>query len=247
MQAIIQPPHPTLHTPPSERVIDASAGVLVVLLHLAVAAVLLHTRTTDQPGAPHTLMVEWIESSTQKPAPPAPPQPPKPMVEPVKTTPKKSVLTSAQTTTAPSELPKPVAEPAKEAAPAVSNPAPTAVASAPAAPALAPGECLTAAPTQMPEPKYPRQSERLGETGIRILDILVDTEGKPKRIEVRPPSRYSRLEQAAIDAVQNGWHFIPAKKNGEAIESWYAQRFNFDPYSTEKNPPPPKPKSSPCK
>jgi protein TonB len=70
------------------------------------------------------------------------------------------------------------------------------------------------------KPIYPNMSKRLGEQGTVVLRVLVKADGSAGEVEVKSSSNYSRLDQAAIDAVKT-WRFNPAKIDGKAIDEWY--------------------------
>lgn len=70
-----------------------------------------------------------------------------------------------------------------------------------------------------PAPAYPRISRRLGEQGEVLLRVLVDTQGKPRTVELKNSSGFERLDKAAIDVVQR-WSFVPAKRGARTVEAW---------------------------
>lgn len=70
-----------------------------------------------------------------------------------------------------------------------------------------------------PVPSYPRFSRRKGEEGRVLLKVLVTAKGGPGQVEVESSSGYKRLDEAAINAVQN-WRFIPARKGAEALSAY---------------------------
>lgn len=57
---------------------------------------------------------------------------------------------------------------------------------------------------------YPIMSRRLGEQGVVMISVLVDTDGAPRDIKVATSSRYERLDEAALDSVRKV-HFFPAR------------------------------------
>jgi len=69
------------------------------------------------------------------------------------------------------------------------------------------------------EPTYPAQSRRVGEEGTVKLRILVDTAGRPKQVQVLASSGFSRLDQAAQEAVRR-WRFVAATDGSHAIDAW---------------------------
>jgi TonB family protein len=70
-----------------------------------------------------------------------------------------------------------------------------------------------------PFPGYPMQSRRLGEEGEVLLRVLVSSQGSPKQVELLRSSGFSRLDEAAREAVAK-WRFIPGRLGGVAVEAW---------------------------
>lgn len=70
-----------------------------------------------------------------------------------------------------------------------------------------------------PKPAYPVASRRLGEEGKVVLRVKVSRGGTPLAVEIRQSSGYARLDEAARAAVEQ-WHFVPARRGDEPIESW---------------------------
>lgn len=70
-----------------------------------------------------------------------------------------------------------------------------------------------------PPPKYPPLSRRLGETGNVTLRVYVNEQGKAETISVEISSGFTRLDNAAIEAVLN-WRFIAAQQEEKLIASW---------------------------
>ena len=70
----------------------------------------------------------------------------------------------------------------------------------------------------LPTPRYPAASRRLGEQGLVILRVWVDAAGAVMRVTVVQSPGHRRLVRAAIDAVQRA-RFQPALRDGRAIAS----------------------------
>ncbi len=51
-------------------------------------------------------------------------------------------------------------------------------------------------------PAYPPLSRRLGEQGLVLLQVLIDEDGRPVRVDVHRSSGYARLDHAALEAVR---------------------------------------------
>lgn len=70
-----------------------------------------------------------------------------------------------------------------------------------------------------PKPAYPAVSRRLGDEGTVLLGVRVSAEGAALAVELRQSSGHPRLDESALDAVRR-WRFVPARRGGDAIESW---------------------------
>ncbi|KRE89599.1 energy transducer TonB [Frateuria sp. Soil773] len=68
-------------------------------------------------------------------------------------------------------------------------------------------------------PLYPADAVKNREQGMVLLDVLVGTDGKPRRIEVEPrqTTASASLVKAATDAAAQ-WRFNPALRQGRAVE-----------------------------
>jgi len=101
-----------------------------------------------------------------------------------------------------------------------------AVSPAPAEPMAPPPLPVTAARFDAdylsnPKPVYPPASRRLGEEGKVLLRVHVNTEGLPLAVEIKTSCGFPRLDESARAAVER-WRFVPARRGGEAIDSWVA-------------------------
>ena len=75
-------------------------------------------------------------------------------------------------------------------------------------------------------PSYPKLSLRLGEQGRTLLLVELDEQGRVVNVSVKTGSGYSRLDEAAVNAVKS-WRCAPALRNGVAVRSVATQQFNF--------------------
>lgn len=66
------------------------------------------------------------------------------------------------------------------------------------------------------EPIYPLEAARRAEQGTVILLIHVAPNGLANGVDVEQSSGFETLDQAARDAVE-GWHFLPAVKDGQPM------------------------------
>jgi protein TonB len=203
--------------------------VLVIGLHVAVVAALLtYQPAREMLGLSKPLMVEFITP----PAPPVP-EPPKEVPKPrevqvVKRKPEpiKPQPLIAATTPAPSPMVvEPPPEPPKPAPPieATPPPAPAAPPAPPAAPKVVSGIEYVRQPVTI----YPSLSKRLGEEGRVMLQVIVDTQGKPVSVEIAKSSGFARLDEAARKAMLEAL-FKPYMENGRPISTSVRAPINFD-------------------
>lgn len=96
--------------------------------------------------------------------------------------------------------------------------APQPVAPPPPPPVEAGGATVSARPLRSPRPDYPVQALRRGETGTVLLQVEVDANGQPTRVQVVQSSRSRALDRAASNAVER-WEFSPALRNGQPVAS----------------------------
>jgi len=67
-------------------------------------------------------------------------------------------------------------------------------------------------------PEYPEESRLAHEQGIVTLRVQVTARGEPIAVNVRQSSGYTRLDQAALEAVRH-WRFHPALTVGIPVSS----------------------------
>ena len=199
----------------------AMVGAIVVAHVAGLWAVLQVRAVRDAVADVAPIFVSLVApEAPPKIAPPPPPPPRPPLRRPI--TPVPRLVTAA-----PSPAPAPfVAPPPPDPVPP--EPAPVSVA-APVAPVVPPPappppRNLSASSVQYLEPlqvEYPRLSKRLGETGVVMLRIFIDEAGRVREVQVSRTSGHSRLDDAAMAAVQKA-RFKPPTENGQAV-SGYAQ------------------------
>ena len=211
---------------------------VTVLLHVILAFLFmlgLMEHTITPPEAPPVL-VELMQSQ------PTPKTIEQPVAKPTPVPPRPQPVAAPAPTPQPQPSPSKVSTPTEvaQAAPVAPVSAPTAptppapraeAPPAPAPPSPAPAPVVTApskTDVSIPasysasnqKPIYPNMSKRLGEQGTVVLRVLVKADGSAGEVEVKSSSNYSRLDQAAIDAVKT-WRFNPAKIDGKATDEWY--------------------------
>ncbi|SDE34634.1 energy transducer TonB [Paraburkholderia lycopersici] len=232
----------TLPPPPvrvNRRVVTASA--IVVALHAALIGVVLMKR---EPVTPAALQSQTITAELLKPEPVAAPAaiqstpaptPPKPIPRVTREKPK------VQPKPRPTPTPLPVAEapsqhtadapmPAAPTPPAPTSPAPAPQAAVPAdarpTMALSAPKNVSHLDCRIVQPDYPALSRRRGETGTASVHFVVGLTGKIENIELRKSSGYSRLDDAAVDAMRQS-ACKPYLENGEPVRAAYTQPFDF--------------------
>jgi protein TonB len=69
------------------------------------------------------------------------------------------------------------------------------------------------------DPIYPPASRRAGEEGTVRLKVLVDTNGRASNVQVTQSSGFTRLDQAAQEAVRK-WRFVAATDGTNKIQAY---------------------------
>ena len=77
-----------------------------------------------------------------------------------------------------------------------------------------------------PRPDYPESARREGRQGSVLLRVLVDEQGRSKKIEINRSSGSEALDRAAAEAIKR-WRFIPARYGDQAVESWIRIPIDF--------------------
>ena len=175
-------------------------------------------------------------TTAPKPAPASPPIQAQTKPEPQPQPQAKTDITQVQ--------PAPVLTPTahSDAAPIVSNAAPALTPAAPATPTATPAgnqrPAANATATAVvlpstsadylnnPAPPYPRQSKRLGEEGTVVIRVLITSEGRAEKAEIRTSSGYARLDDTALTTVK-AWRFVPGKRNGLPEAMWFNVPIRF--------------------
>ena len=113
---------------------------------------------------------------------------------------------------------RPVLESADFAEPVVAEPVLPEATLEPVAgePALARVALATA---DAPPPSYPIIALRRGQEGTVLLRVEVATDGRPRTVAVERSSGHRALDDAARRQVLTKWRFVPAMRNGRAIEA----------------------------
>lgn len=77
-----------------------------------------------------------------------------------------------------------------------------------------------------PAPVYPRISRKLGEEGTVMLNVEWNQKGRITLARVQKSSGYSRLDQAALAAIDS-WRCNPAEQDGVPVRAVAVQPFSF--------------------
>lgn len=70
------------------------------------------------------------------------------------------------------------------------------------------------------QPPYPPASERQDEEGVVVVRVRVGPDGRVLAAELKASSGHRRLDEAAVEHARRAWRFVPATRDGVAIESW---------------------------
>lgn len=70
-----------------------------------------------------------------------------------------------------------------------------------------------------PPPVYPASSRQQNEEGRVLLNVMINSNGKPEVVQIKRSSGYSALDQSAADTVRR-WRFTPAKRGDTPVDAW---------------------------
>jgi len=192
--------------PPRARRIGAMA--CVGLAHVLVILGLLHERGLRMPGAESVVVAHLVEASAEAPRSPQP------------------MTNFSLRVTLPHRLELPVPDVVVQdlpSAPIVPSPATEREsiglanhAAQPVAARAGPPEIQNVQYARPIMLEYPPVSRRLNESGVVIVRVLIDPDGKPVEVIVQKSSGHSRLDAAAVAAVRSAL-FRPYRENGVAL------------------------------
>ena len=78
-------------------------------------------------------------------------------------------------------------------------------------------------------PVYPDDAAQQKVQDVVVLQVLVDTAGRPESVKLLRGSRKApSLDEAATAAVRQ-WTFKPAKKDGQTVPCWFNVGVPFPP------------------
>jgi protein TonB len=85
--------------------------------------------------------------------------------------------------------------------------------------AVATAPSVSAAYLSTPAPRYPDAARSTGDQGTVTLRVRVARDGTASGVSVEKSSGSPHLDAAALEAVR-AWRFVPARRGGDAVESW---------------------------
>jgi periplasmic protein TonB len=78
-----------------------------------------------------------------------------------------------------------------------------------------------------PKPPYPLMARRMGVEGMVVLRVFVREDGRVGEVAVSQSSGFKLLDQSALKTVRDRWRFLPARLDGEPVESWVEVPIRF--------------------
>ncbi len=212
VSAAVAPPLPVPASRYGEgRKLNYPSVAAVVLIHAVLLGAVMQARHHYVRRQEARMEVVNLMPPPPPPADETPPPPARPEIvapPPIVQTP---VPPRPQVATMPE--PPPISSPIAVIAPAAPpSPAP----SRPAGPSTVPGGDLAAQMVSGKAPRYPIESRRKREQGIVILSLVVGIDGRVSSLSVARSSGFSRLDDAARDAVRN-WRWSPIIRDGQAV------------------------------
>jgi periplasmic protein TonB len=194
---------------------DRIAGaLLVVALHVAALWGLWSHRLIPTAQETVTLFVDLIAPPKAEQAPGR--ESPRPRRQ---EKPQPRQLVAEAPAVSPAEIAVPPAPTPAISAPVEAKP------SAPAGPVTLGAELSVSCPERT-APNYPLLSRRMGETGITVLRVELDEQGRVAAARVATGSGHARLDEAALAAVMS-WRCNAAQRNGQPVRAVALQPFKF--------------------
>lgn len=193
-----------------------------MMVSLTPAPTKSNTSESKSNGAP--------EQTPPEPVKAKPPSQPKAKTRPV--TPKPVPRTIEEPTYPQATDTRPL-EPPKESGASAPAPAPASGKSQSSAPSSesSPGHFegpkLNADYLHNPRPDYPVQAKRMGWEGRVVLRVEVLANGSAGVVSIAKTSGHDLLDEAALEAVRR-WKFVPAKRDGIAVNSSVNVPINFN-------------------
>lgn len=204
--------HPEPQRPDAVRIVGLSGTLALNAMLLLVLLVPASRDALDLALPERTQEFTWITAH-----PVQPPRPPEPaeVVQP-RSVPAPMAQQRAPQQVAPAEAP--VLVEAGIPYEATAADAPAVVDAAPAIDtALPAGLALQYA--HAPAPEYPRAALLAGAEGVVVLEVHVGRDGRPVDVRVHRSSGNRELDRAALRQIQRRWTFLPAMRDGVAVEA----------------------------
>jgi protein TonB len=66
----------------------------------------------------------------------------------------------------------------------------------------------------------------MGEQGLVVVRVLINTEGRAEQAEIRTSSGYNRLDEAALETVKR-WRYVPGQRAGIPETMWFNVPIRF--------------------
>ncbi len=76
------------------------------------------------------------------------------------------------------------------------------------------------------DPDYPSISQRLGEAGSVVVELLVGTDGRVSDSRIKTSSGHDRLDKAALQGLSR-CRFTPGTVDGQPAAAWAQLRYTF--------------------
>lgn len=205
-------PHPQFSRPhPNPARIAGIAGAIA--LNLALLMALLMPMRTPPPAVIEDVPFRWVLPAERTPPPPTPPE----RVEIVKPQLRQTPAVARPQPVAPVQDQVVVEHGSLPADPVAQPPVETPTTDIAADTAPLPGMRLEYA--DAPAPRYPRDALLAGIEGTVLLQVLVDTDGRPLEVDIHRSSGHRQLDLAARQHVLRKWTFRPAMKDGRAVQA----------------------------
>jgi len=78
-----------------------------------------------------------------------------------------------------------------------------------------------------PKPPYPLIARRMGTQGVVVLRVFVHPDGRVGEVAVSRSSGSDLLDDSALRTVREQWRFLPARLDGQPVESWVEVPIRF--------------------
>ncbi|MBV7256181.1 energy transducer TonB [Pacificimonas sp. WHA3] len=78
------------------------------------------------------------------------------------------------------------------------------------------------------QPPYPTSAKRAGHEGVVAVTVQVGTDGRVASASIAQSSGHQALDRAALKQARQRWRFVPATRDGVAIESTLTISVRFE-------------------